>query len=121
MTEMTIPDCSPCFSSAYVHLDSNTLILVISTAIIMYVRMVSILWGSFIRFTNDIHENQVESLSGRVILDTDQNRRNFTLTIDQEKFKLSRKVYLRFKHLDTYTIYYAPRTRIILSAEPVEI
>ena len=67
-------------------------------------------------FINDANEGVVKEYMGRVILDA----HGCTLTIRSQRFTLSRPAYLRFKHLDYYTIYYTPRTRIILSAEPME-
>lgn len=67
------------------------------------------------KFFNDAEDGVVRELTGRVILDTNANRTRFTLTIGYMTFKLDRQAYLRFRHLDTYTIYYAPGSHIILS------
>jgi hypothetical protein len=65
-------------------------------------------------FIADANEGAVEGLVGWAILDAPPS---FKLTIDQQTFRLKKKAYLCFNHLDYYTIYYAPRSKVILSAE----
>ena len=70
---------------------------------------------------HDINEGIVLSETGIVILDTNKKIRTGTpymLTINDQVFNPPHEAFLRFKHLDRYTIYYAPHSKIILSAEP---
>lgn len=81
------------------------------------------IWGEI---SMDLSEGCVRANRGIVVLVPIKQQpypyRDFcTLTIGgYNEFRLSEKAYLRFKHLGTYTIYYAPHSQIILSAEPVE-
>lgn len=71
----------------------------------------------------DIHDGAVELANGKVVLQLNVNKVYTVnhLTIKRYgKFKLHRRAYLRFKHLEPYIIYYAPNSRIILSAMPIE-
>jgi hypothetical protein len=68
----------------------------------------------------DLAEGSIRSASGVVVLLPVQPQAKIgKLAIGGEIFKLDMDGYLRFKHLDTYTIYYAPRSKVILSAEPM--
>jgi len=73
----------------------------------------------------DIEKGVVLYQMGTVILDKRVNRQNNSgiseqhfLIMNEQEFILSREAFLRFKNLDRYTIYYAPYSKIILSAEP---
>jgi hypothetical protein len=65
----------------------------------------------------DINNSVVLARGGKVILER-KSGISF-VTIGYQSYKLEHKAYLRFKHLDRYTIYYAPISKIILSAEPM--
>jgi hypothetical protein len=79
-----------------------------------------------IQIENDFSQGAVAVSSGRVILDTRQRGKSganieYTLTIGNDTFKLDKQAFLRFKHLEHYTVYFAPLSRVILSAEPSEM
>ena len=65
----------------------------------------------------DIQAGAVFSETGKVILTG--NGINYVVIIGNRTLKVSLAASLYLKHLDTYTLYYAPRSRIVLSAEPM--
>jgi hypothetical protein len=64
----------------------------------------------------ELKEGKIKAKKGKVIL----HPAGYLLTIGRSNFKLSYQAYLRFRHLDSYIIYYTPNSRIIFSAEPME-
>ena len=72
----------------------------------------------------DIEKGVVLYQMGTVILDKRVNRQNKSgiseqhfLIMNEQEYNLTHEAFLRFKHLERYTIYYAPHSKIILSAE----
>ncbi|MEL6526096.1 MAG: hypothetical protein AAFQ07_10350, partial [Chloroflexota bacterium] len=45
---------------------------------------------------------------------------HYTLEINGHKLRANRKILDRIRHLETYTIYYLERSKVILSMEPIE-
>jgi hypothetical protein len=67
----------------------------------------------------ELKEGRVKAKKGKVILHP-VGGGQCPITIGRSRFKLHYQAYLRFRHLDPYIIYYTPKSRIILSAEPME-
>ena len=61
----------------------------------------------------------IEAIQGHVVLDfqSQSNSAKFLVTLSGETFSVSKNVFLAFKTGDPYVVYFAPRTRRILSAE----
>jgi hypothetical protein len=78
----------------------------------------------FWRQTNeDLMKGDIAESNGRVILETIEVRRGsyrYEIHLNDSTFEVEKEAFLRFKHLDYYTLYYTPNTRIILSAESME-
>jgi hypothetical protein len=79
------------------------------------------------QFASDLKQGRVCSVTGLAILESEVQRRNryevqtrYFMTIQNTKFKLSKKLYVAFKHLEPYTVYYAPNSKIILADEPLQ-
>ena len=45
----------------------------------------------------------------------------YTIAICEKTLNVTENAYWQFKNRHSYTIYYAPRTGVILSAEPMEV
>lgn len=69
--------------------------------------------------SEDLRDATVESLSGPVTMISNTWSTRFTLRIKNQVFDIEREAYWCFREQDHYTIYYTPRSRIILSAEPL--
>jgi len=71
------------------------------------------------RLLADIHENCVAQAEGRVDLSlkAKQNDPKYFIHIDNMHFSLKESLFLLFKNGDPYRIYYAPRSKRILSVE----
>jgi hypothetical protein len=77
------------------------------------------------RINYDIEDGKVWFAMGQVILDQHSpngrvSSMRYMMTVSSTTFELNKDVFLRFKHLDYYNIYFAPLSRIILSAEPAQ-
>jgi hypothetical protein len=71
-------------------------------------------------FTADLWKGEIHIIEGRVVLDVSNqgNRGDFyTVRIDDTTFAINKPIFLAFKNDDPYRIYYAPRSKTILSAE----
>lgn len=81
--------------------------------ILVFLRNMNII----LKITDDIRLGEVEAVNGKVILDA----RMSSFAVGSTKFTVPRREgFLRFKHLEPYIVYYAPSSRIVVSAEPVE-
>ncbi|MBK8029120.1 MAG: hypothetical protein J0M07_23545 [Anaerolineae bacterium] len=71
-----------------------------------------------VRITRDLKMG-VQVAEGRVELDTTpaQNSASYRVKVDGRKFNVQKRAFLAFKNGDPYRIYYAPNTKMILSAE----
>ncbi len=71
------------------------------------------------RSSSDTRERRSAVVEGRVQLDVSggQNSANFVLKLENKKFGLNKRQFLTFKSGDPYRVYYAPKSRRILSAE----
>lgn len=71
------------------------------------------------RYGKDIHDRRSAVVEGRVELDISggQNSANFAIKLENKKFRLNKRQFLTFKSGDPYRVYYAPKSRRILSAE----
>lgn len=85
-----------------------------------------VLHKKFLVRRNKLIETRVQSQTGVVILDSGITSRGATqqqyhrFTLNDQTFNISREGFLRFKHLERYIIYYLPKSKIIVSAEPAE-
>lgn len=64
----------------------------------------------------DRREGRVEQISGKLMVDA----RNTSVIVENRRFRLPSTALLRFQHLEPYTLYYAPRSKQVLSAERFE-
>ena len=71
------------------------------------------------RSSSDTRERRSAVVEGRVALDVSggQNSANFAIKLENKKFRLNKRQFLTFKNGDPYRVYYAPRSKRILSAE----
>lgn len=67
------------------------------------------------RINKDMGAGIVAIQTGTVILDMSKPN---IIKMNDEEFNISHEGFLRFKHLEHYTIYYTPYAKIIVSAEP---
>jgi hypothetical protein len=69
--------------------------------------------------TADVRKETVEEVEGRVELSmqTTLNADRYFLNVDQMRFKVTQQALLAFKNGDPYRIYYAPRSKQVLSVE----
>ena len=67
----------------------------------------------------DMRQRLVTSVEGRVRLDLSGggNSSQLTVSIGKAKFHVKKPIFLAFKNGDPYCVYYAPRSKTILSAE----
>jgi hypothetical protein len=73
------------------------------------------LWDWYTLIHN-IKVDRVIGIQGHVRLDLDDKNQYF-LQLTEHRFEVNKNTFLAFKNGDPYAIYYAPRNRIILSAE----
>jgi hypothetical protein len=66
---------------------------------------------------DDLKDGRVRIAEGVVKLDIDQNGSGYSLLIGDQTFSLTTKMFLAFKNLEPYRVYYLPYTRTIVSAE----
>jgi hypothetical protein len=102
-----------------------TLLAALIAAIPVYV-WIGLLIRLWIQVSADLRNCRVESIRGPVILDQRRaGKRSFVYhlivrsEIDRMDFTVEKNIFLVFKPLETYAIYYAPNSKIILSAEPL--
>jgi hypothetical protein len=71
-----------------------------------------------VSLTNDLRDG-VSVVEGRVQLDMNRGEQTsrFYVKIDNIRFRVRKAVFLAFKNGDPYRIYYAPRSKLILSVE----
>lgn len=67
----------------------------------------------------DMNENRVAVVEGRVDLSLNalQNTAEYFLRVENMRFTIKQNAFLTFKNGDPYRIYYAPRSKRILSVE----
>ena len=71
------------------------------------------------RYGKDVAERHSAAVEGRVELDIGggQNSTNLAIKLENKKFRVNKRQFLTFKSGDPYRIYYAPRSKRVLSAE----
>lgn len=76
-------------------------------------------WSKWVSWDRDCKRGIVHSAEGRIKLDVAESKQEFgyRVYIQDVRFEISKRVFLAFKNNDPYIIYYAPRTKRILSAE----
>jgi hypothetical protein len=86
---------------------------------------VAALFYTFMRSTThaitaDLNEGRVEAVQGPIQCYTSGERTNYNLRIGEVLFaNVKQQVYVAFKHLDVYTLYYVPTSKHIVAAEHV--
>lgn len=73
------------------------------------------------RYRLDAQAERIATRQGQVLLDIRQssNSANYMVSVSGEKFNVARDAFFAFKNGDPYVLYYAPRSRRLLSAEPL--
>lgn len=84
-----------------------------------YIILATVSWGLSNSYLNRLQTIGVRSLTGWAAMEKRGTR--YVLKLRQQTFKLSLPVYLRFKGATHYTVYYAPHTNVILSAELLDV
>jgi len=79
----------------------------------------------------DVGVGAVASISGPVTLSTQQSggvlarlrggTTAYTIRVAGSQFQVSQPVYMCFRNLDYYTVYYTPQSRYLLAAEPINL
>lgn len=97
-----------------------------TTALVLVV-IWGIAGGLFWLFTGgvlrDLREQRVAQVSGRVSLDMSRYTfltrlpQTYSIMIEGKRFEITREALLTFKNGDPYTIYYAPHSKTVLSAD----
>lgn len=104
----------------YLALAPWLLILLVGGPVLLIVYFLWQWWRIRHHLTRDQHEQIAETVSGRVTLApnlaTHDQTLPYMLSIEDRTFPISEKAFLAFKNGDPYQIYYAPHTRILLSA-----
>lgn len=71
------------------------------------------------RLRDDLHKGDVAMEAGRIALEVGMRGRN-SLTIQMTTFAINAETLLAFRNDARYRIYYAPHTKLILSAESMK-
>jgi hypothetical protein len=78
------------------------------------------IWSRWRDFSNEITEGRVDILAGPVDLRITEGKvTQYSLTVDGRTFQITAKNLLSFKNGDPYLVYITPRTKLFLSAEPL--
>jgi hypothetical protein len=82
--------------------------------------VVSYSWLNWRKFDADLLKGEFDTIEGPIQLDvTSQGNRGtkYSVIIEGSRFNVTKPIFLAFKNGDPYCIYYAPRSKTILSAE----
>lgn len=84
-----------------------------------FIGLSAFIWARSARTSADLRENRAAEVEGRVDLSVraGQNAASYYLRVGDKRFTVKQKAFLAFKNGDPYRIYYAPRSKRILSVE----
>ena len=117
------------FSTSNRHFISNFIVILLAPLFILAIYMIQT-YSAVPSIRKDIKNGIVQSHTGMVRLDKNVYSKNGKspykspssmrfLVINNQEFNVSHEGYPHFNNRTRYTIYYAPHSKIILSAEPV--
>jgi hypothetical protein len=71
------------------------------------------------KYHRDVTQNRVDAVQGRINLNIMDKTRytTYTMNVQNQRWVVEKDILLAFKNGDPYAIYYAPHSKIILSAE----
>lgn len=72
-----------------------------------------------LRIGRDIRERRIASIEGRIQIEfhSRNNGTSYYARMNGKRFEIDKKTFLAFKNDDPYRLYYAPRSKVLLSAE----
>ena len=72
-------------------------------------------------YNADVYKGNVSMTEGSIVLDVDSGGRRveYYVGIGNRNYRISKSAFLAFKNHNEYRLYYAPNSRIVLSAEPM--
>lgn len=78
-----------------------------------------LVWLQWRRYNADLQKGIVFLAESRIFLNVIETRNfpRYTISLDGAKFYINKSLFLAFKNNDPYRIYYAPSSKVILSAE----
>ena len=102
---------------AFVVLTSSQLAALFNGVAVLGLLLAAFSTGQHVYRLNRDLQTPVSAVEGRVIqeLRSTEDGGDYVVHLEDQKFKLKRDVFLAFKNGDPYRLYYAPRTKKILS------
>jgi len=110
-----------CLSLFLMALRDDTLSILLATFGFMSLWLAGYAYVQWRKFKADLEKGAVELTEGQIRLNIYGFSRHigFSIGIEKQSFSVKRGILLAFKNGEPYRIYYAPRTRTLLSAEQI--